>query len=264
VPAPLPSGLIARLAGHEHIFLCLDYDGTLAPIVDDPRAAWPTKSAREALCRLSGYASGDFGLAIISGRDLNELQRLLGIDRGLLMVGAHGTQIQCPDGQRKTFGITCEVTRSLAAARRWLDERVDPRSGLWVEDKEVALALHYRRAEPSVAEPVVAAFESFIKSNGAGLSVKRGKMVIEAAPVTANKGAAITRLLDKQKSRVRPVYFGDDLTDEDAFAVVNAAGGVTIRVGAGPSEARYMVESTAAVADELIRLAIELERRAKN
>ncbi len=257
LPRPFPDGLLNELAGRGRLLLMLDYDGTIAPIVSDPAAAWPLNETREAIVAMAARRDR-VELAIISGRGLAELARLLGVTRGVHLVGVHGLESADPEGRRATAPGLEEALHQLENVRRWLRERVPMGSGLAVEDKRLAVALHYRNAAPAVALPMVEEFERFV-ARAEHLGIKYGKQVVEAAPRGADKGAAVIALVERTGADAAPVYFGDDLTDEDAFRAL-AGRGVTVVVGGeDPSAARYRVASPAAVATILGGLAAAID-----
>lgn len=258
LPVPFPNGLLNDLAARGRLLLMLDYDGTIAPIVNDPAAAWPLSEAREALVALAARRDR-IDLAVISGRNLAELARLLGVQRGLYLVGVHGLELADPDGRREVAAGIEQALQQLELVRRWLHQRLPGGSGLVVEDKRLAVALHYRNADPALAEPVVGEFERFVARAAGHLIVKHGKKVVEAAPRGADKGQAVRRLVERVGAAVRPVYFGDDLTDEDAFRALGGRGVTVVVDGEGPSAARYRIENPAAVATTLGRLAVAMK-----
>jgi trehalose-phosphatase len=143
----------------------------------------------------------------------------------------------------------------LDRVRAWFAHNVPDGAGFEVEDKQSAIALHYRNAEPAAAAAVIARFEEFVRTDAPHLRAAHNKMVVEALPVAASKGEAVRALSSAAGAAFVPVYFGDDRTDEDAFAALLARG-VGVLVGeARPSLARWRVESPAAVARILIALA---------
>ena len=124
-------------------------------------------------------------------------------------------------------------------------QHVPPESGFLIEDKRFVLALHYRLADPDRALDLRLRLREFIVAHTPALVIGEGKMVIEARPRYANKGEALRRLAAGRRDREKrvTVYFGDDVTDEDAFEVLREDGGVTVRVCEPPvpSWARYRV-----------------------
>jgi len=114
------------------------------------------------------------------------------------------------------------------------------------EDKGASFALHYRLA-PSLAEAAERVVRKAAESLGEWVEVQHGKRVIEIKPAGRDKGMAIDEFLHEPPFLNRsPVFIGDDVTDEDGFLVVNRAGGHSIKVGAGKTQARWQVADPAA------------------
>jgi trehalose 6-phosphate phosphatase len=231
--------------------LFLDFDGTLAELAEDPEQVRVGAERVALLERLDTLLDG--AVAVISGRSIETLDRLLHPARPQA-AGLHGMQLRT--GDNAAAGSDGTV---LAAARHALQEFATRHSGVLLEDKGGALALHYRSA-PALREACRRAAEDAAR----GLEdhhVLEGKMVYELKPMAANKGLAISAFLEQLPFRDRrPVFAGDDRTDEDGFALVNAYGGVSIKVGAGSTQARYRVADVAALLAWLERLAECLER----
>src|SRR5690606_7968897 len=123
--------------------------------------------------------------------------------------------------------------------------------GLLLEDKGQSLALHFRNA-PACAARAEELLRRLIAGAGDALELKPGKMVLEVTPGHADKGTAIFAFMQEPPfAGRRPVFIGDDVTDEDGFAVVNRLGGVSVRVGRPdrPTAARHRVADEAAVLD---------------
>ncbi len=251
----LPAGALGALARRSRILLCLDYDGTIAEIVDDPARATPLPAARPILERLAARPDR-IAIAIVSGREISALRRFLGLDDGLILIGVHGLQILWPDGTRE---MTAGTSRAdLARVRAWTAANVPRGQGFLIEDKEFSIALHYRCAPPEIAPGIRDAFSAFVARETPALTLSPGKCVIEALPKIAGKGHAI-RALIRRFGGFTPVCFGDDVTDEEAFAAVGADGW-TVMVGAARrSAARYRVESPGAVVHALGELAAAID-----
>jgi trehalose 6-phosphate phosphatase len=132
---------------------------------------------------------------------------------------------------------------ALDAVRTWIRQNVPPASGLVIEDKHFSVALHYRLADPDIAREIGRRLVEFVATHQP-LIIGEGKMVIEARPRNANKGAAVRILTNDGNERGCAVYFGDDVTDEDAFYELRNDG-LTVKVSAQPlpTWAKYRVAS---------------------
>ncbi|WP_162500877.1 trehalose-phosphatase [Modicisalibacter coralii] len=207
--------------------LFLDFDGTLVPLVDHPRDTRVSAPLRRLITTLDRELDG--AVAIVSGRPVAELERLLG-PLALPLAGVHGLEWRDAAGG---YHSAVEHPERLAACREALADFVADRDGLHYEDKRVALALHYRGA-PDRADDCRRFMADWRARLGEGFETVAGKCVIELRPAGVHKGSAVARLLDEPTFRGRrPVFVGDDVTDEDAFREVNARGGLSVRVGRG-------------------------------
>ncbi|GAB4357138.1 MAG: trehalose-phosphatase [Kiloniellaceae bacterium] len=206
--------------------LFLDVDGTLLTIAPHPDAVEVSDDLLRLLDRLAARTDG--AVALISGRAIANLDALFDPLR-LPCAGVHGLERR---------GADAVVHRSNAAAlleplRPALAGFVAARHGLLLEDKQQSLALHFRNA-PGCEGEAEAFIRALIAPHAKELELKRGKMVLEVKPSGANKGTAIAAFMTEPPfSGRRPVFIGDDVTDEDGFAVVNRLGGLSIRVGSG-------------------------------
>jgi trehalose 6-phosphate phosphatase len=221
--------------------LAFDYDGTLAPIVADPQRAELRPRTRALLQALpSRYAC-----AVLSGRRLADLARLLdGLD-GFQLVGNHG--MEWPDG--------APDAEQLRLVRAWgdrLDGPLAEMAGVKLEDKGVSLSIHYRlAADPDGA---LAALRGVV-AGLPGARVEEGKRVINLTPDGApDKHVALERLLART-GRPAAIYVGDDTNDERVFAGADPERVLTIRVGRDDaSRARFYLREQAAVDEFLERL----------
>ncbi|MGF1510604.1 MAG: trehalose-phosphatase [Myxococcota bacterium] len=221
--ASLPS--VPRLA------IGLDYDGTLAPIVDTPEKAVATESIRRTVGDLQSDPRNL--VAVVTGRSIADLARVFPVARSLWVIGRHGMQQAAPGGvPRPPPELDVEATsralnplRSEIAALR----RVHPEARL--EDKQIALTLHTRRLVPAAESEVQAAFH---RATPPGFHVMVGKRVIEARPEGFDKGRAFANLLQRLMPDALPIYIGDDTTDEDVFRVLPPSA-LTIRVMDDPA-----------------------------
>lgn len=238
---PPPVDLAPRTA------LFLDLDGTLAPIMPRPDDVGPDARRARVLTRLR--AALEDRVAVVSGRALSNLDFIL--DGGVTAIGAvHGLVRRTADGRV----LEREPHPGLADARRTLVELAHCERGLLFEDKGLSVALHYRNA-PACAEAVIEAGERL--SQATGLVLQLGDMVVELRTPGADKGAAVTAFLREAPFLgAKPVFIGDDLTDEDGFAAASRLGGFGVLVGEPrPTEARFRLADTRAVFDWLEGLA---------
>ncbi|HYG47029.1 MAG TPA: trehalose-phosphatase [Allosphingosinicella sp.] len=219
--------------------LFLDFDGTLVELAEAPGAIAVPAKLTPLLDRLSTRLDGR--LAIVSGRAVDDLRRHIG-GAAAVLSGSHGAEIHYADGRC----IPVSAPPGLAAARESIHRFAAGGEGLLVEDKPAGVALHYRLA-PERAEEADAFLEGLAARSG--LALQRGKMVAELRPVGTDKGAALRRLMGEPPfAGARPVFVGDDLTDEDAFRAAAALGGEGVLVGPlRPSAARWRLDGVAEV-----------------
>ena len=226
--------------------LFLDFDGTLAPIVDDPAAAAPHPAVPDLLARL-GEAHP---VVVVTGRDLGALGRLLGGVMGaarVRAVGLHGAEAGGTDGTVET-----RAAHAHAEALEALRASVPEGDGIRVEDKGGAFAVHYRSAPDWDAAR--AALEPWAEAVPEGLVPIWGKAVVELRAADVSKGTAVAALAAAAPDRT-PVYVGDDVTDEDAFAALQAlrTPSVTVKVGEGETAAGHRLPDVEAVVAYLRR-----------
>ncbi|MFN3596011.1 MAG: trehalose-phosphatase [Rubricoccaceae bacterium] len=214
--------------------LLLDYDGTLAPIVGDPAQAYPHPDVPALLAALAARHP----LVVVTGRDLDTLSRLLPVP--VRAVGLHGAEA----------GRLGEPAAPRAAhagdALRAMRQTVPALPGVHVEDKGRAFAVHYRYAPDR--EAARAALEAWAAAAPPALEPVAGKCVVELRPRGVSKGVAACALAAEYPGRT-PVFLGDDVTDEEAFAALGATypEAVTVRVGEGETAARFRLPDVPAV-----------------
>jgi trehalose 6-phosphate phosphatase len=230
-PMTLPS-----LAAHDDVALFLDFDGTLVEIAEHPDQVKIDDLTRHALSILFDKLNG--ALAIVTGRQIEVVDIFLAPLK-LPVAGVHGLTRRNAAGR-----VTAtDMAEFVSVAGRRLAPFVQSEAGLLLETKGVSLALHYR-ARPELEADCLAAFQDAIRDMS-DVELKRGKMVIEAKPNIANKGTAVLDFMSEPPFLGRtPCFSGDDVTDEDAFNVVNRLGGLSIKVGEGETVAKYRAEST--------------------
>lgn len=227
--------------------LFLDFDGTLAPLQDDPETVTLPDNGSQYLLKMAGVLGG--ALVLISGRDIRDLASR--VPDGLWRAGGHGLEICPPDKAPAPQRETVDA-RFLTA----ITEITDRFEAVRIETKGKVLAIHYRQA-PSAGPALAEALASLTRQIP-DYHFQHGKMVIELKPKGANKGTAIKSLMHEHvfKDRI-PVMIGDDTTDEDAMAVATELGGYGIKVGIGDTCARYRFSDTEAVWQWLRRIVHE-------
>lgn len=205
----------------------LDLDGTLIDIAQTPDEVVVPPELPGTLTRLASRAGG--ALALVSGRTIGTLDRLLAPAR-LPAAGIHGAEMRFADGGRQTLAPPV-----LDAVRLYLSELAARHPELLVEDKTVAIAVHYR-PRPELRAELEAALAAIVSADP-GLDLQPGKMVFEVRPAGADKGLALARFLETPPfAGRRPLAVGDDLSDEHMFRVAADRGGLAVRVGADHRE----------------------------
>jgi trehalose 6-phosphate phosphatase len=235
----LMQSLPAFLSPSETAFF-FDFDGTLVEIAPTPDGVLVPQTLIESLAELRRLSNG--AVAVVSGRGIDSIDGYLGMP-DLPVAGLHGAERREASGDIVRFGFDDE---RLLRMEHVLADVVKAHPGMLLEIKGAALALHYRNAPQ--AEPVAREVtQRLVAEHPDAYMLQPGKMVYEIKPKNVDKGRALSAFLDEPPFAGRmPVFAGDDLTDEKAFAVVNARGGLSIKVGAGETAAQARVESVGA------------------
>jgi len=215
------------------LLVAADYDGTLAPLVSDPASAEAHPEALVALKAMT--AMPQTHVAIVSGRSLVDLgQHFKDLDRAHL-IGSHGSEFEpgfatpiSPDSMVLVDRVKAEAQQIAAQT-----------PGTMVELRPVGVAFHYRNTQLS-AEAVDQLLGGLMSHPG--IYVRHGKQVVEFSVVQTDKGRALQSLRQRVGASL-VVFFGDDVTDEDAFAMLTGPD-VGIKVGEGPTAAKSGVAST--------------------
>lgn len=231
-----------------HLALFLDVDGTLLSLAATPAEVHADPHTAALLERLRGPLGG--ALALVSGRPLADIDRLFAPHR-FIAAGQHGVEWRDAAGAAGRYSGHLDELEALRREMLAL-AAADPR--LLLEDKQLTLALHYRRA-PERARGLSAALETALAAHP-GLALQHGKYVLEVRPAGCGKDTAIRRLLTTPPFAGRvPLFAGDDATDENGFRIINELGGFSIKVGDGASDARYRLADPAAMRNWLALLA---------
>jgi trehalose-phosphatase len=254
----IPSALknVQEIARHGRRFaIFLDYDGTLTPIVSHPEKALLSDSMRQALQSLVMQAP----VAILSGRDLDDVRQRVNIG-AIVYAGSHGFDIAGPRGVRKE--IATEFLPGLDMVEQELGKQLAGITGARAERKRFSIAAHYRNVNASDI-PKVERAVSEVAARHRELRKMDGKKVYELLPdIDWDKGKAVLWLLENlglERAKVRPIYIGDDRTDEDAFRALEKSGvGILVREEPRPTAARYSLKDPAEVERFLRELAATL------
>lgn len=162
----------------------------------------------------------------------------------LTAAGVHGAYIRYLDGPLEEHSLDQDVKASVWQAIQELKETYPK---LIIEDKKVAYTLHYRNA-PELESRILTLVTNISQNYPEVFKVQQGKCVCELLPININKGSALCKIMDTPLFRHKiPIYFGDDVTDEAAFAYVNQKGGISIKVGEGVTQAHFRVANVSAV-----------------
>jgi trehalose 6-phosphate phosphatase len=205
--------------------ILLDIDGTILDIAPTPREVSVPPTLRHTLARLQALTGG--ALALVSGRLLADID-LIFAPLKLAAVGGHGAELRpMPNAepQRRAASLSPELRRILARLAE-----LGP--GILVEDKGYSLALHYRLA-PDLAPALQAEVVAICDRMPAGtVEVLPGKAVVEVKPARVGKGSAVVELMKHAPFRGRrPIFIGDDVTDEPVFGIIAQFGGLGFSVG---------------------------------
>ena len=240
------------------IFLFLDYDGTLAPITESPEKAVVSPKIKRSLERLS--ENPDRTLAIVSGRALDDIKRLVGL-KNIIYVANHGLEIEGPNIKFRP-PLSVRFKNALKDIKDGLTEKLATIKGALIEDKGMTLSVHYRlttrRDELAIRNVLHEITRSY--STKGEVRVTHGKKVLEVRPpVNWDKGKACLWLLARERFALKnkeivPMYIGDDVTDEDAFRALKDKG-ITVSVGRPiHSWARYYLKDSDEVAGFIERI----------
>ena len=251
----LPSALEAMEEIREEVrqkeaAVFLDYDGTLTPIVDSPDQAVLSDHMRDRVIKLAEVCT----VAVISGRDLKDVQKMVGIDH-IFYAGSHGFDIAGPRGREAEFQQGKDLLPALDEAEEKLTEKLDKIEGALLERKKFSIAVHYRRVKEEEADRVEEAVDQVLWELPR-LRKSYGKKVYELQPkIDWHKGKALLWVLDAlnlNRPDVLPFYIGDDTTDEDAFKAIKDRGiGIVVMENPRPTQARYSLKNPEEVGEFL-------------
>ena len=225
-----------RISRADRLWLFLDYDGTLAEFAPTPEHVDQQPEVVSLLTALAQHP--DMRVAVISGRGLGQIEELVPVPQAIL-AGTYGVQLRLPGGERVDRASYDEVRPVLEAIKARWEGLVDDRDSFFLEDKGWALAIHAKLAADGEARPVLAAARGMmLGAEEARISdafrVLDGHKFLEIGPALAHKGKTVAYLLERHPWDALPIYVGDDDKDEEAFPVIQARGGIAVRVCAAP------------------------------
>lgn len=249
------------VAGDGPLLLMTDYDGTLTPIVDDPADAILADDTREQLMRIARSPRGS--VAVISGRGIEDLRARVGVPE-VIYAGCHGLEIMGPSLEFRHPDAMAQQPM-LWAVGETLVRRAPAVSGMRVEPKGLAVAVHYRHVPPDEIRRVEIELARAIREQGSRLKIFHGTKVIEVLPQVAWTKGECARFIrehvlppDSEPALCPPLwmYLGDDWTDEHAFEVLTGLA-LTVRVGdlVPSSKAAYRLKDVAEVRELLAAMA---------
>lgn len=235
-----------RLQTAEHWALLFDFDGTLVQLRRRPDDVRLTEGVRRSLERLVSKRTNF--VAIVSGRKYRNLRDKVGI-AGVHYFGLHGAE-----REGESTAVCEEQKRALLHAKRVAGLQLKSLPGIWIEDKGITFAVHYRDAGATTIQAAERVLTHLLAPLHHALQVLRGNKVWEVLPKGIwGKGGAVRAILDALPPGTVTIYVGDDDTDEAAFAVLKKE--ITVRVGrTRTTRAHFYVRNPTEVLQLLSRL----------
>ncbi|MFV0319955.1 MAG: trehalose-phosphatase [Microbacterium sp.] len=244
---------LRRVAGAERLLVACDFDGTLAPLGDEPMAVRMLPAARAAvdeLTRLPGV-----WVALVSGRSLVDLEVIAEHDplSPLLLAGSHGAEYWFPGaGAIESIGADDDTAlrdRLRAHARAATGDL----EGIWIEPKTFGFGVHTRRATPAAAEEANARVDALVRAEAPHWRRRTGHSIVEYAFRHEGKDTAVAHLRERLDATC-VLFAGDDVTDEDALQSLGPDD-LGVHIGAGPTAATLCLPEIPAFAAFLHDLA---------
>jgi len=219
-----PKAYLKRIRQADHIWLLLDYDGTLADFAPTPDDVIPDPELIALIEALIHHPK--FSLAIISGRRLAHIEKLVPL-LGIWLAGSYGLELRTPDGEHLKRADYNTLRPQLESLKPEWAKLIDGLDDFYLEDKGWSLALHARFALDEEAAEILAQASILAKQTCSAekFQLLSGHKFLEIAPHEADKGHTVAYLLQR-RHQAFPIYLGDDDKDERAFPVVQAKGGL--------------------------------------
>jgi trehalose 6-phosphate phosphatase len=254
---------LAAVAAAPQLLVALDFDGVMAPLVDDPSTSRITPAGVAALERLRSLT--ETWVAFVSGRPLGDLGLLTESGPDALLVGSHGVEVSLR-GEIADFALSVDESERLARLEAALTPLVAGVPGARLEHKPVGYGVHTRLVvDKSLVPPLEAAARAAADEIG-GFTTRVGKDIAEFSVRSVTKGDGVTLLREKLALEtgepVTVLYAGDDVTDEDAFAALEPTD-LGVKVGPGETRATARVAGIPEFAALLDALASAREASAR-
>ena len=249
---------LADLATTERLLVALDFDGTLAPLADEPMSVRALPAAGDAVLALA--ALPDTWVALVSGRTLHDLRVIAehADDSPLLLAGSHGAEYWMPgEGERASVDDEGALAHRDALRAR-AEVLVDPLPGAWIEPKTFGFAVHTRLSDAASASEAYAAVDRLVAAEAPHWRRRTGHNIVEYSFRDEGKDTAV-RTLRELTAATAVLFAGDDVTDEDALTSLEPSD-LGVLVGDRPTHATLRVPDIPAMAALLVRLA-ELRSR---
>ncbi|GAA5028093.1 trehalose-phosphatase [Microbacterium fluvii] len=244
---------LARVASTDTLLVALDFDGTLAPLVDEPMTARMTPQTRHAVAAL--VALPRTTVAFVSGRSLHDLREIAEHDDAsrVLLAGSHGVEFWTPEHGVAVPADAEDEQKRRDRLRARAEAAVADRPGVWIEPKSFGFGLHTRLSSPEDSAAANEAVDALVAAEAPHWRRRTGHNIVEFAFRHEGKDTAVAAL--RETTGATAVLFaGDDVTDEDAIASLGARD-LGVRVGEGRSSAAVRVADIPAFAALLTRLA---------
>lgn len=224
---------LAELSGHPEVLVALDFDGTLAPLQDDPENSRMLPEAREAVDALTGVDG--VHVSLVTGRAFENIMRVANPHPEWFLVGSHGIEVVAPH-ERDSYETPQLVPDELLQGFHQIARDIP---GPRIEVKPFGLAIHTRGLDTDVAAAAEAATRLLCDDWPDELVMRSGHGILECAVSDRTKGHGLRSLWEALDVRAT-LFIGDDLTDEDGFAVLGF-GDIGIKVGEGVTKASHRV-----------------------
>lgn len=231
------------------LLVALDFDGTLAPLVDEPMAARMTPRARAAVDSLA--ALPNTVVALVSGRSLGHLREIAEHDDAspVWLAASHGVQFWIPGEGAEPAPDDADDLALRDRLHAAITDALAPLDGVWIEPKEFGVGVHTRRADDDTAREARDTVDRLVAADAPGWRRRTGHDILEFAFRHEGKDSAVARLRERTEATA-VIFAGDDVTDEDALRALEA-GDLGIHVGAGDTAATLKVADIDALVDVL-------------